>query len=154
MRSALRSVTPQPLQTIARRTLQAIAHIRHGYLVDPRGSGAPLIGMTSMDEQNFYKRCVFTVRHLNGAIVDLGCWMCSTTIPLVNGLLAGDDSAGKPLGKVYGFDRFIWEEWMNEFMGALACRYQEGESFLPEARGRLGELGRYVELIEADLTDY
>ena len=44
------------------------------------------IGMTSKTEQEFYRKCTRELSHLDGAIVDLGCWMGSTTISLAQGI--------------------------------------------------------------------
>jgi hypothetical protein len=45
---------------------------------------------------------------LKGEIIDLGCWLGSTTISLASGLRELNDP-----GKVYAFDWFIWEPWMD-----------------------------------------
>ena len=82
-------------------------------------------------------------------IVDLGCWLGSTTIFLAAGLRELNDN-----GKVHAFDRFIWEPWKHLYSSEQWCDYLPGESFLPETRRRMGDLKPWVNLVQADLTTY
>jgi hypothetical protein len=90
------------------------------------------------------------VAALPGAVVDLGCWMGSTTLSLVHGL----ETAGCKEEIVYGFDRFLWDDWMDEYHPVVACEYLPGESFLPEVRRRVKPHAHRVRLVPADLTTY
>jgi hypothetical protein len=117
-------------------------------------SQSSLVGMTSLLEQNYYQDCVQDVASMNGAIVDLGCWLCSTTIPLAKGLLATTQDTPADCEKIYAFDRFIWESWMDSFMDGLYGIYKPGDSFLPEARKRVESVASVIELIPQDLTSY
>jgi hypothetical protein len=113
-----------------------------------------LVGMTSPLEQKYYQSCVSNVATMNGAIVDLGCWLCSTTIPLAKGLSSITDSTLTDSKKIYAFDRFIWESWMDPHMSNLYGIYRPGDSFLPEARKRVENMRSFIELIPEDLTSY
>jgi hypothetical protein len=66
-----------------------------------------------------------------GAMVDLGCFMGSTTICLAQGLSA--NRAAKT-AKIHAYDRFLWEDWMKLWWEAkgLPPPQLEGDSFLPE----------------------
>lgn len=111
------------------------------------------IGMISSEEIAFY--CESAARYVGkeGAIVDLGCWLGSTSIALARGLLSHGSKADHHDEKVFGFDRFEWEEWMPARIPY--CQYEPGESFLPEARRVVREYGGgRVELIQADLSHY
>lgn len=109
-----------------------------------------LVGMTTNEERLYYAEAIQKIRSLPGAVVDLGCWMGSTTLSLVHGL----EEAGCKDEIVYGFDRFIWDDWMDEYLPVVACEYAHGESFLPEVRRRVKAHGHRVRLVPADLTTY
>jgi len=85
-----------------------------------------------------------------GAIVDLGCWLGSSSIALARGILTRDPQAEHPEERVFAFDIFQWENWMPARIPY--CLYQPGESFLPEARRIVSQYGGgRVELRQADL---
>ena len=152
-----RQCVPAPLRQLNRRLFQAAKFVITGYnglIKRSSPSLAYLIGMTTLDEQKFYEKCVQKVSLLDGAVVDLGCWMGSTTIPLVKSLNQTIENSSTVISKVYAFDRFVWESWMDVFMPKLSCKYIPGESFLPEARGLMNEFKDQVELIQCDLTNY
>lgn len=113
-----------------------------------------LLGMTTHLEQKYYQDCVADVAQISGAIVDLGCWLCSTTIPLAKGLLSINENALANDEKIYAFDLFIWEDWMDPHMSGLHGIYKPGDSFLPEARKRVETMSSTIELIPADLASY
>jgi hypothetical protein len=112
-----------------------------------------LVGMISGNEQEFYPECARRLRGVPGAIVDLGCWMGSTAISLARGLAAAGETtaAGE---RIYAIDRFIWEPWMSQHLAKVSGRYVPGDSFLPEARGRMQPYLGLIEVVEADLTTY
>ncbi|MCB0970983.1 MAG: class I SAM-dependent methyltransferase [Acidimicrobiales bacterium] len=107
-----------------------------------------VFGMTAFQEQTYYAECARQLQDSEGALVDLGCWMGSTCLSLARGL--GDSSPDK----IHAFDRFIWEEWMDEYSDGLLCEYRQGESFLPEVRRRTKHVQDRVLLVEADLTSF
>lgn len=111
------------------------------------------IGMVSPEEIAFYGESAARYVGKEGAIVDLGCWLGSTSIALARGLLSHGSNPDCQNEKVFGFDWFTWEEWMPARIPY--CQYQPGESFLPEARRVVREYGGgRVELIKADLNHY
>src|SRR5262249_37872901 len=86
-----------------------------------------------------------------GAVVDLGCWLGSTTISLARGL----DRNPRPnvrTSQVHAYDRFIWEEWMEErypFPGSKLLH--PGDSFLDEFQRRTSEVAKRIRVYPGDL---
>ncbi len=120
------------------------------------GESAPrpeIPGMVSLAEMDFFRESAARYVGKDGAIVDLGCWLGSTSIALAQGILEHGSQADTRTEKVFGLDRFVWEEWMPAHIPS--GHYQAGESFLPEARRVVrNHGGDRVELIQADLTLY
>ncbi|HEY2714111.1 MAG TPA: hypothetical protein VGI60_16490 [Chthoniobacterales bacterium] len=111
------------------------------------------IGMVSSAEMAFFYESAARYVGKEGALVDLGCWLGSTSIALAQGILNRGSTADHQDEKVIGFDLFRWENWMPARIPY--CRYAPGESFLPEARRIVSEHGGgRVELIQADLRHY
>ena len=134
-----------------RRLLEGLRYIRHGRLTWDRTLPSSVVSaaMTTKEEQALFTKSVKDVAGLKGEIIDLGCWLGSTTISLASGLRELNDP-----GKVYAFDRFIWEPWMDLYSSEHWCDYLPGELFLPETRRRMGDLKPWVVLVTADLTTY
>jgi hypothetical protein len=117
-----------------------------------RAPKADIPGMVSPDEIAFFSESAARCLGKEGAIVDLGCWLGSTSIALAQGILSHGPDAGSQ-DKVLGIDLFVWEEWMPADIPH--CLYRPGESFLPEARRVVRDHGSgRVELVQADLTLY
>lgn len=110
---------------------------------------AVLLGMTTGEEQGFLYRYARDEYSSAGAIVDLGCWLGSTTIPLTRGLEAGGADRS---WVVHAYDTFVWQAWMDRHAGELLGRFAAGESFLAEFEQRLGPLAARVRVEPGDLT--
>jgi hypothetical protein len=124
---------------------------RSGAVLPDAVPGAQIPAMITPDESVFYEECAKSSTGKPGAIVDLGCWLGGTSIALARGILNADGE--RQSEKVLGFDLFRWEQWMPAEVPY--CRYQLGDSFLPEARRLTHDHGGdKVELIQADLTTY
>ncbi|MEN3370039.1 MAG: hypothetical protein V7609_2182 [Verrucomicrobiota bacterium] len=109
--------------------------------------------MVSSAETAFYSESAARYFGREGAIVDLGCWLGSTSIALAQGILSHGSKADNRNEKVFGFDTFQWDTWMPAHIPY--CQYEPGDSFLPEARRVVREHGGgRVELIQADLGLY
>jgi hypothetical protein len=119
-------------------------------------NGAPRVeipGMVSPAEMDFFRESAARYVGKEGAIVDLGCWLGSTSIALAQGIMSRSAQADNRTEKVFGFDRFVWEDWMPAHVPF--GQYHAGESFLPEARRLVRDHGGAgVELIQADLALY
>jgi hypothetical protein len=123
---------------------------------DVLANGVPkteIPGMVSSAETAFYSESAARYFGREGAIVDLGCWLGSTSIALAQGILSHGPKVNNRKEKVFGFDMFQWETWMPAHIPY--CLYQAGDSFLPEARRVVREHGGgRIELIQADLGHY
>ena len=111
-------------------------------------------GMLTANERRFlqnYSRYLYSGQ---GHIVDLGCWMGSSTLPLAEGVskqLKNPNSSGK----IFAYDLFIWEEWMDDclkFMPPLNKSYRPGESFRGEFEFYVGEYDNVI-VREQDLLN-
>lgn len=120
----------------------------------PAGCGSAvaqpaLLGMTTPEEQAYLREYVH--RHFFGAgeIVDLGCWLGSTTISLASGIARNPRRAGR---RVHAYDRFIWYDRWNHIGGDMTSTMRHGQSFRAEFERRLGDLREHVVVNEADLV--
>jgi hypothetical protein len=111
----------------------------------------PYPGMITAAERSFYSRCAASMAAEAGCVVDLGCWMGATTTALAEGL----SSAATPNDQnlIHAYDLFVWHPWMDVYGGSVFGVYEEGESFLPEARRRLSAYRNLIRLYKADLTE-
>ena len=110
-----------------------------------------LMGMTTHDEQDYYRKAAEDVCEIHGEIVDLGCWLGSTTISLLDGCSTSDQTQN-----VWAFDTFIWEEYM-DCMNAnkqKTKKYKVGDNFKPEFVEKIGDRINRVNLCETDLVGY
>jgi hypothetical protein len=110
-----------------------------------------LLGATTPEERAFcewYARVAFRGA---GAVIDLGCWLGSTTVPLARGMARR--SARRPRTRVQAFDRFVWEEWMTHFVHASGADlgYRPGDDFRATLEAALGPLTGSVDIHTADL---
>lgn len=95
----------------------------------PAASNA--VGMIVEQECDWFRTYAADTYSGAGAIVDLGCFLGSTTICLAQGL--STNRAGKA-AKIHAYDRFLWEDWMQRWWEAkgLPAPELEADSFLPE----------------------
>jgi hypothetical protein len=110
-----------------------------------------IIGMTSFGERAY---CQWYARRLHtgeGAIVDLGCWLGSTTIPLAIGLRRNPI----PQARIHAFDLFRWDTGMDLFVRGtpLEGRFAPGERFVDAYLEQLGRWRPLVEVHEEDLAE-
>src|SRR5262245_47530577 len=84
-------------------------------------------------ERQWSKEYVRTAYTGKGHIVDLGCWLGSSTVALAKGLR---DNSNPDTDRciVHAYDRFIWEAYMKEVVAGtpLAGKYRPGDSFRDE----------------------
>lgn len=141
------------MSTIARSLLSPVRKIlrKARSIVSPTAPDRlqTFIGMTSLEERRYYANAMKQVGGLSGAVVDLGCWMGSTALSLADGLDPASDTT-----KILALDLFTWDPWMDDYAAELWCEYRPGESFLPEARGRVRAKRNVIEMQQADLTTY
>ena len=129
----------QPLLAAARDRL---CEAELGELAARRAHSAPLLAlpesipaMTTAPERRFYRWFMSRCYSATGAAVELGSWLGSSTVALAQGLALNRRASGRG-ATIWAYDRFIWEEWMDEHVvgSALAGKLQPGQSFLPSFR--------------------
>lgn len=83
------------------------------------------------EESNWFRTYAANTYSGAGAIVDLGCFVGSTTISLAQGLRA---NRAAQTAKIHACDCFVWEDWMQRWWEAKGLTPPELEagSFLPE----------------------
>ncbi|MDY6782545.1 MAG: glycosyltransferase [Cyanobacteriota bacterium] len=114
-----------------------------------------ILGMTSMEEQLFlenYAQKEYTGR---GEIVELGCWLGSSTISLARGLEL-NGSVNNKAEHIHAYDLFIWffdSNMEKSVIGtSLEGKYQDGDSFLDEYLRRIAPWKHLVRVRPGDLT--
>ena len=140
------------IQSVKNR-LKKISVVHSLYMRLKRLRNSELLGMTSKTEQNYFAKYGEQIYSGKGEIVDLGCWLGSTTIPLLRGLLK-NPAFEKSSRKVYAYDLFIWYDWMNSsLIGTnLVGKYKEGDSFLDEFKKRTEKYASHIEICAGDLA--
>jgi hypothetical protein len=134
--------------------LKKSSFIHGSYMRLKRAFADELVGMTSKTEQDYFARYGEKNYSGKGEIVDLGCWLGSTTIPLVKGLLKNPAFAASNR-KVYAYDLFVWFDWMNSSAvgTSLAGKYKEGDNFVGEFQKRTKDYARHIEIRAGDLKE-
>ena len=96
-----------------------------------------MYSMLTDREREYLRTFAFKEYAGQGAIVDLGCWLGSSTIALASGLREHSDLQLRS-ALVHAYDRFIWDGWMNGVSAVrqtpLDGRYKPGESFQEACR--------------------
>lgn len=128
--------------------------IYNSYMRAKRIVTGELLGMTSKNEQDYFAKYGEKLYSGKGEIVDLGCWLGSTTIPLVAGLLK-NPSFTDSRRKVFAYDTFIWSEVMKDGVAGtnLVGKFKEGDSFLAEYKRRTKKYADRIEICAGDLKE-
>jgi hypothetical protein len=114
---------------------------------------AVLVGMTSSQERDFVRNYAARDFTGEGAIVDLGCWMGSFTLPLATGLRENPRiKAGK--GCLHAYDLFRWQDWMNPSVAGTrwAGQYKEGDDFSDAFSEQIAPVADLVVMHAGDLN--
>jgi len=111
-----------------------------------------LLGMTTYAEQSYFEEYARSMYSGNGAIVDLGCWLGSTTIALAKGL-AENPSPEARSRTVHAYDQFLWEQWMDDCVCGteIEGKYKPNESFLDEFHKRTAPWADRIQVHAGDL---
>lgn len=106
--------------------------------------------MTSLREQRWLRRYAATRYRGTGAIVDLGCFLGATTIPLVEGLALNPRARHK---HVHAYDLFVWNKQFEAWAKGKEVEglFTVGRSFLPEFIRRTQEWRDRIIVHEEDL---
>lgn len=119
----------------ARRAVERRRSV-HPFLQEPPPLG-DLLGMTTPEEQAWLHWFASRDFRGRGEIVDLGCWLGSSTLALLHGL-EGNPLPEAASARVHAYDLFRWEEWMSDSVAGtpLAGALRPGDSFLPQFEER------------------
>lgn len=110
-------------------------------------------GMTTLSERAYFKWHAQEIFTGEGAAVDLGSWLGSTTVTLAMGLDANPAQAARR-ATLHAYDRFVWEPWMDWYADAVHLGpYSPGESFLPEFEHTITPWRDRIEVHEGDLRE-
>ena len=136
-----------------RKTLRKNAFLHGIYMRAKRLLNSQLLGMTSKTEQEYCTRYGREIYTGAGEVVDLGCWLGSTTLSLLDGLLKNSAFINSQR-KVYAYDLFIWFDWMNESTAGtdLLSKYKEGDNFVAEFEKRTEKYSSRIEICAGDLV--
>jgi hypothetical protein len=113
-------------------------------------TGHKVHGMTSSGEQNYFRHYAQDIYSGAGEIVDLGCWLGSTTIPLTQGLRKNQHMSMKEK-RIHAYDLFVWEKWMDPHMRGCRKEYSPGENFLEEYKARTHNYSDLIKIYPGDL---
>lgn len=110
------------------------------------------VGMTTPEELAWLADHVANEVQGVGSLVDLGCFLGSSTEAMAEGLVRNPRAGGS---EIHAYDLFRWESWMEQSVAGtpVADRFSEGESFLPYVAKRLAPWGERVVLHEGDLLE-
>ena len=113
-----------------------------------------LYGMTTPQEQVFCRDYAARDLRGRGEVVDLGCWLGSSTVALAQGMAVHPSRATRDRS-VHAYDRFVWEAWMDAIVAGtpLAGRFAAGDSFFEEFEARVGPWRERIDVRVADLTE-
>lgn len=137
-----------------RAKLKSNRFIYDSYMRAKRLLTGELLGMTSKNEQDYFAKYGAKIYSGRGEVVDLGCWLGSTTIPLVAGLLKNPAFADSGR-KVFAYDTFVWYDFMTDAVAGtnLVGKFKDGDSFLEEYKLRTKQYKNKIEIREGNLRE-
>lgn len=113
----------------------------------------PLVGMTMAEERAYLQDYAKNEYSGRGEIVELGCWLGSSTIPLAMGLEKNpkDQAEGR---RIHVYDIFTWHPAMEECaIGTpLEGKYEPGDNFIEEYLAAIRPWQDLIEVRAGDLT--
>jgi len=115
-------------------------------------TSASLLGMTTTTERAYFEHYARSLYTGAGDMVDLGCWLGSTTICLAKGLVR-NRRAQVVRRRVHAYDEFVWQTWMDDCVRGtdLEGTFRPGDSFLEEFRRRAASWADRIEIHPGDL---
>jgi len=109
--------------------------------------------LTTLEKEYLYRYAKQDFKGL-GEIVDLGCWLGSSTVPLAQGLQ--ENSIATKEHTIRAYDIFIWESWMDQLSCVagtfLESKFQQGESFYDECLAQTYPWRKQIQFCPSDLT--
>lgn len=112
-----------------------------------------LMGMTIKWEQAYLQRYAEKEYSGQGEIVDYGCWLGSSLIPMAIGLERNRKVEQKKQ-RIHAYDIFIWQSWMERIVlnTSLAGKYQAGDSFVDEFHKIIAPWQNIIEVHAGDVN--
>lgn len=109
--------------------------------------------MISTNEQEYLYKLAQSEYSGQGHIIDLGCWLCASTVEMVRGLVENPHIHAQTY-KIHAYDLFIWESWMDRWAvdTSFEGRFKPGDSFLEACQERVSPWKDKVEFHPGDLT--
>ena len=112
-------------------------------------------GMTSFEERTYLYEYAKNDYSGTGEIVDLGCWLGSSTISLAMGLEENSNIDSKEK-RIHAYDLFVWTEGMKNAKAVVGTpvgeKYNPGDSFLDEYITRIQPWEHLIQVYPGDLT--
>jgi hypothetical protein len=109
-----------------------------------------------MEEQLFLENYAQSEYSGRGEIVELGCWLGSSTISLAMGLEANSSVTNKSQ-RIHAYDIFIWYSMagmqQNVVGTSLEEKYKDGDSFLDEYLERINLWNHLIRVYPGDLAE-
>ncbi|WP_244329307.1 phytanoyl-CoA dioxygenase family protein [Tolypothrix sp. PCC 7910] len=111
------------------------------------------LSMLSFEERSYLQNYTKYEYTGSGEIVDLGCWLGSSTIPLAMGLNDNSKVDSKE-ERIHAYDIFVWEPYMNKHLNdtSLEGKYQDGDSFVEEFIERIHPWNHLIQVYPGDLN--
>jgi hypothetical protein len=109
-------------------------------------------GMTTPSERAYFRWHAQERFTGEGAAIDLGSWLGSTTAALAMGLDANRVPAARR-ATLHAYDQFLWEPWMDIYADIVRDgQYSPGDTFLPEFERLVAPWRHRIEIHEGDLV--
>jgi len=110
-----------------------------------------VVGMITEQERDWFRRYATDIYSGVGAIVDLGCFVGSTTISLAQGLRANRIAGAT---KIHAYDHFVWDDFIKAWWKAKNLPPPDvvDDSFLPEFLNRTLAWKDQIIVHQQDLT--
>ena len=115
-----------------------------------------LVGMTTLHEQAYVQWLGQEANLSQGLAVELGCWLGSLTLPLLEGLARNPTHADRSKPWLHTFDQFLWWPEFDRFVRHthLAGRFQENQSFFDFFMDQMLSWDGMVQTHQVDLATY
>lgn len=111
------------------------------------------LSMLSFEERSYLQNYTKYEYTGSGEIVDLGCWLGSSTIPLAIGLNDNSKVDSKE-ERIHAYDIFIWQPYMNKHLTdtSLEGKYKDGDSFVEEFIERIHPWNHLIQVYPGDIN--
>jgi hypothetical protein len=122
----------------------------------PNFTSSSTLGMLTLQEREYLYQYTKNEYTGKGEIVDLGCWLGSSTIPLAMGLVENKNPQTAKR-QIHAYDIFLWESWMDELSCVVGTRleekFQPGESFFEECKQQTSKWNDQICYHPGDLSE-